>query len=58
MVRSLHRDEFRRHGDINVTFPGKDISLRRIAGLKREPLMMILSGAEFGKWTEGGFWPC
>jgi len=27
MVRSLHRDEFHSHADINVTSPGKDISL-------------------------------
>jgi len=27
MVRSLHRDEFHRHGDINVTSRGKDSSL-------------------------------
>ena len=58
MVWSLHRDEFYRHGDINVTSPGKDISLRRIACLKRDALMMSLSGAELGKLTEGGFRPC
>jgi len=51
MVRSLHRDEFHRHGDINVTSPGKDISLRRIEGLRRDALMMSLSGAELGKLT-------
>jgi len=55
MVRSLHRDKFHRHGDINVTFPGNDISLRQIAGLKRDALMMRLSGAELGKLTEGVF---
>jgi len=44
MVWSLHRDEFHRHGDINVTSPGKEISLRRIAGLKRDALMMSFSG--------------
>ena len=53
MVRSLHGDEFHRHSDINVTSPGKDISLRQIAGLKRDALMMSLSGAELGKLTEG-----
>jgi len=53
MVWSLHRDEFHRHGDINVTSPGKDISLRRIAGLKKDALMMSLSGAELGNLTEG-----
>jgi len=58
MVWSLHRDKFHRHGDINVTSPGKEISLRRIAGLKRDALMMSLSGAELGKLTEGGFRPC
>jgi hypothetical protein len=58
MVRILHRDEFYRHGDINVTSPGKDISLRRIAGLKRDALMMSLSGTELGKRTQGGFRPC
>jgi len=58
MVRSLHRDEFHRHDDINVTSPGKDISLRRIAGLKRDALMMSLSGAELGKLTERDFRPC
>jgi len=58
MVRSLHRDEFHRHGDINMTSPGNDISLRRIAGLKRDALMMSLSGAELGKLTEGGFRQC
>jgi len=58
MVQSLHRDEFHRHGDIDVSSPGKDISLWRIADLKRDALMMILSGAELGKLTEGGFRPC
>jgi len=58
MVRSLHRDEFHRHGDINVTSLGKDISLRQIAGLKRDALMMSLSGAELGTLTEGSFRPC
>ena len=58
MVRSLHRDEFHRHRDINETSQGKDISLWRIAGLKRDALMMSLSCAELGKLTEGGFWPC
>jgi len=58
MVRSLHRDEFHRHRDINVTFPGKDISLRQIVGLKSDALMMSLSGAKLGKLTEGGFRPC
>jgi len=58
MVWSLHRDEFHRHGDTNVTSPGKDISLRRIAGLKRDALMMSLSGAELDTLTEGGFQPC
>ena len=58
MVRSVHRDEFHRHGDINVTSLRKDISLQRIAGLKRNALMMSLSGAELGTLTEGGFWPC
>jgi len=58
MVRSLHRDEFHRHGDINVTSLGKDISLRPIAGLKSDALMRILSGAELGTLTEGGFRPC
>jgi len=58
MVRSLHRDEFHRHSDINVTSLGKDISLRRIAGLKRDALMMSLSGAKLGTLTEGGFRPC
>jgi len=58
MVRILHRDELYRHGDINVTSPGKDISLRRIAGLKRNALMMSLSGTELGKRTQGGFRPC
>jgi len=57
MIRSLHRDEFHRHGDINVTSLGKDISLRRIAGLKRDTLMMSLSVAELGTLTEGGFRP-
>jgi len=56
-VRSLHRDEYHRHGDISVTSLGKDISLRRIAGLKRDALMMSLSGAELGILTKGGFWP-
>jgi len=46
MVWNLHRDEFHRHGHINVTSPGKDISLQRIAGLKRDALRMSLSGAE------------
>jgi len=41
-----------------VTSPGKDISLRRIAGLKRDALMMSLSGAELGKLTERDFRPC
>jgi len=54
MVQNLHRDEFHRHGDINVTSPGNDISLRRIAGLKRNALMMSLSGAELNKLTDGG----
>jgi len=58
MVLILHRDEFHRHCDIDVTSPGKDISLRRIDGLKRDALMMSLSGAEFVKLTEGGFRPC
>jgi len=58
MVRSLHQDEFHRHGDINVTSLGKDISLRRIAGLKSDALMMSLSGAELGTLTEEGFRPC
>ena len=60
MVRSLHRDEFqfRRHGDINVTSLGKDISLRRIADLKGDALMMSHSGAELDTLTEGGFQPC
>jgi len=58
MVRSLHRDEFHCQGDINVTSPGKAISLRRIAGLKRDALMMSLSSVKFGKLTEGRFWPC
>ena len=58
MVRSLDRDEFHRHGDIDVTSLGKDISLRRIAGLKRDALMMSLPGAELCKLTEGGFRPC
>jgi len=57
MVRSLHRDEFYRHGDPKVTSPGKDISLQRIVELKRDALMMSLSGADFGL-TEGGFRPC
>jgi len=56
MVQSLHRDEFHRHGDINVTSPGKDISLRRIAGLKIHALM--ISGAELSELTHGGFRPC
>jgi len=46
MVWSLHRDEFHRHGDIHVTSLCTDIFLRRIAGLKRDALMMSLSGAE------------
>jgi len=54
VVWSLHRDEFHRHGDINVTSRGKDISLRRIAGLKKDALMMSLSSAELGNLTEGG----
>jgi len=58
MVRSLHRDELHCHGDINVTSPGKEILLWRIAGLKRDALMMSVSGAELGKLTEGGFRPC
>jgi len=58
MIRSLHCNEFHRHGDINVTSPGKEISLRRIAALKREALMMSLSGAELGKLSEVGFRPC
>jgi len=58
MVRSLHRGEFHRHGDINVTSPGKDISLRRIAGLKRDAHMMSLSGAELSKLTERDFRRC
>ena len=58
MFRSLHRDEFNRHGNINVTSLVKDISLRRIAGLKRDALMMSLSGAKLGTLTEGGFRPC
>jgi len=58
MVRSLHRDEIHRHGDINVTSLGKDILLWRIAGLKRDALMMSLSGAELGTLTEGWFRPC
>jgi len=58
MVGSLHRDKFHRPGDINVTSPVKDISPRRIAGLKRDALMMSLSGAKLGKLTEGGFRPC
>ena len=58
MVRSLHRDEFHCHGDIKVTSLGKDISLRRIAGLKRDALIMSLSGVELGTLTEGGFRPC
>jgi len=57
IVWSLHRDEFYRHGDINMTSPGKEISLRRIAGLKRDTLMMSLSGTEFGKLTEESFRP-
>jgi len=40
--RSLHRDEFHRHGDMNMTSPGKDILLQRIAGLNRDALMMSL----------------
>jgi len=58
MVWSLHRDEFHRHGDINKTSPGTEISLRRIGSLKRDALMMSLSGAELGKLTEGGYQPC
>jgi len=58
MVRSVYRDEFHRHGNINVTSLGKDISLQRIAGLKRDALMMSLSGAELGTLTEKGFRPC
>ena len=58
MVLILHRDEFHRHGDINVTSLGKDISRRRIAGLKRDTLMISLSGAELGTLTEKGFRPC
>jgi len=58
MVRSLHGDEFHHHGDINVTSLSKGISLRRIAGLKRDALLMSLSGAKLGKLTEGGFRPC
>ena len=60
MVRSLHRDEFHCQGDINVTSLGKDISMQRIAGLKRDALMMSLSGAELGTLTEGegSFRPC
>ena len=58
MIQSLHCNEFHRHGDINVTSQGKEISLRRIAALKREALMMSLSGAELGKLSEGGFRPC
>jgi len=58
MVRSLHREKFHLHGDINMTSLGKDISLRRIVGLKRDALMMSLSGAELGKLTAGGFRPC
>jgi len=56
MVRSLHRDEFHRHD--NVTSLVKDISLQQIAGLKRDALMMSLSGTEFGTLTEGSFQPC
>ena len=37
---------------------GQRYLLRRIPGLKREALMMSLSGAELGKLTEGGFRPC
>jgi len=44
MVWSLHQDKFHRHSDINVTSRSKDISLRQIAGLKRDALMMSLSG--------------
>jgi len=53
MVWSLHQDECHRpsHGDINMTSPGKDISLRRIAGLKKDALIMSLSDAELGKLT-------
>jgi len=58
MVRSLHRDEFHRHGDIHVTSLCTDIFLRRIAGLKRDALMMSLSGAELSTLTEGRFRPC
>jgi len=58
MVRGLHRDEFHSHGDINKISPGKDISLRRIAGFERDAFMMSLSGAELGKLIEGGFRPC
>jgi len=58
MVRSLHQDEFHHHGDINVTSPGKDISLQRIVGLKRNATMMSLSGTELCKLTKGGFRPC
>jgi len=58
MARSLPRDEFHRHGDINVTSLGKDISRRRIAGLKRDTLMISLSGAELGTLILGGFQPC
>jgi len=58
MVWSLHRDEFHRHDNINATSLGKDISLRRIAGLERDALMMSLSGAELGTLIEGGFRPC
>jgi len=56
-VQSLHRDEFHRDSNINVTSLGKDISLRQIAGLKRDALMISLSGAELGTLTEGGFRP-
>ena len=53
MVWSLHQGECHRpsHGDINMTSPGKDISLRRIAGLKKDALIMSLSDAELGKLT-------
>jgi len=39
-----------------VTSQGKEISLRRIVNLKKDALM--ISGAELGKLTEGGFRPC
>jgi len=41
-----------------VTSLGKDISLRQIAGLKTDALMMSLSGAELGELAEGGLRPC